>query len=138
MLFRSDAIVEPGWLEPLVETLREPGVGAVVPMLLNENGTVQEAASVVDSIGYAHAVGGGLSPEAFEVRFRREVDYGSAAGMLIRRPLFLGTGGFDEVFAPAYFEDTDLCFRLPELGLKTNSQPLSLLVHAPQGSGTCD
>ena len=64
----SDAIVEPGWLEPLVETLREPGVGAVVPMLLNENGTVQEAASVVDSIGYAHAVGGGLSPEAFEVR----------------------------------------------------------------------
>src|SRR5439155_17713081 len=31
----SDALVEPGWLEPLLETLAEPGVGAVVPMLLN-------------------------------------------------------------------------------------------------------
>ena len=53
----SDALVEPGWLEPLAETLREPGVGAVVPMLLNPDGSVQEAASVVDSIGHAHAVG---------------------------------------------------------------------------------
>ena len=86
-LLNSDAIVEPGWLDPLVERLSEPGVGAVVPMLLNENGTVQEAASVVDSIGYAHAVGGGLSPDAVEVRFRREVDFGSAASTRhLRRP----------------------------------------------------
>jgi len=132
----SDAIVEPGWLEPLGEALREPGVGAVVPMLLNEDGTVQEAASVVDSVGLAHAVGAGLSQEAFEVRFRREVDFGSAACMLVRRDLFLEVGGFDEAFAPAYFEDTDLCFRLHELGLKTIYEPRSRVVHVRHGSGT--
>jgi len=135
-LLNSDAIVEPGWLDPLVETLSEPGVGAVVPMLLNENGTVQEAASVVDSIGFAHAVGGGLSPDAFEVRFRREVDFGSAACMLIRRDLFVRLGGFDEAFAPAYFEDTDLCFRLDDVGLKTIYEPRSRVVHVRHGSGT--
>jgi GT2 family glycosyltransferase len=132
----TDALVEPGWLEPLLETLAEPGVGAVVPMLLNPDGSVQEAGSVVDSIGHAHAVGGGLSPEAFEVRFRREVDFGSAACMLIRRDLFLSVGGFDEAFSPAYFEDTDLSFRLHDLGLRTLYEPRSRVVHLRHGSGT--
>src|SRR5439155_19506384 len=74
-LLNSDALVESGWLPPLLETLAEPGVGAAVPMFLNENGTVQEAGSVVDSIGHAHAVGAGKSPRDFEVRFGREVDF---------------------------------------------------------------
>ena len=72
----SDALVEPGWLPPLLETLAEPGVGAAVPLFLNENGTVQEAGSVVDSIGHAHAVGGHGDPRDFRYRFRREVDFG--------------------------------------------------------------
>ena len=132
----TDAVVEPGWLEPLLETLAEPEVGAVVPMLLNPNGSVQEAGSVVDSIGHAHAVGGGLDPKSSEARFRREVDFGSAACMLIRRDLFLSLGGFDEAFSPAYFEDTDLAFRLHDLGLRTIYEPRSRVVHLRHGSGT--
>jgi GT2 family glycosyltransferase len=134
----TDALVEPGWLEPLLETLAEPGVGAVVPMLLNPDGSVQEAASVVDSIGHAHAVGGGLSRHAFEVRFRREVDFGSAACLLIRRDLFLRVGGFDDAFGAGYFEDTDLCFRLHDLGLRTIYQPRSRVVHLRHGSGSSE
>ena len=41
-------------------------------------------------------------PGAFEYRFRREVDFGSAACMLVRAGLFLEVGGFDELFSPAY------------------------------------
>jgi glycosyltransferase involved in cell wall biosynthesis len=58
--------------------------------------------------------------------------------MLLRRELFLQVGGFDEVFAPAYFEDTDLCFRLHDLGLKTIYEPRSRVVHARHGSGTSE
>jgi GT2 family glycosyltransferase/glycosyltransferase involved in cell wall biosynthesis len=134
----SDALVEPGWLQPLVDVLAEPGVGAAVPLFLNENGTVQEAGSVVDSIGHAHAVGAGNNPSDFGVRFRREVDYGSGACMLVPAELFLELGGFDELFAPAYYEDTDLCFKLWDRGLRTIYEPRSRVVHIRHGSGTSE
>jgi GT2 family glycosyltransferase len=134
----SDALVEPGWLEPLLETLAEPGIGAAVPMLLNPDGSLQEAGSVVDSIGHAHAVGGGGDPRSFEYRFRREVDFGSAACLVMARKLFLELGGFDRAFSPAYFEDTDLAFRLHERGLKTIYEPRSRVVHLRHGSGTSE
>ena len=134
----SDALVEPGWLPPLLETLTEPGVGAVVPLFLNEDGTVQEAGSVVDSIGHSHAVGGAGNPLDFQYRFPREVDFGSAACMLVPAELFVELGGFDELFAPAYFEDTDLCFKLHQRGLRTIYEPRSRVVHVRHGSGTSE
>jgi len=134
----SDAIVEPDWLPPLLETIEEPGVGAVVPMFLNEDGTLQEAGSVVDSIGHAHMVGGEGNPNDFRHRFRREVDFGSAACLLISAGLFLELGGFDELFTPGYYEDTDLCFKLHDRGLRTIYQPRSRVVHVRHGSGTSE
>jgi GT2 family glycosyltransferase len=130
----SDALVESGWLPPLLETLEEPGVGAVVPMYVNENGTLQEAGSVVDSIGHCHMVGRDGDPDAFQYRFRREIDFGSAACMLIPAGLFLEQSGFDDLFSPGYFEDTDLCFKLFERGLRTIYQPRSRVVHVLHGS----
>lgn len=131
----SDALVEPDWLPPLLEAVERPRVGAAVPLFLNENRSVQEAGSVIDSIGYAHAVGADGKPGNFAYRFRREVDYGSAACLLIRRDLFLELGGFDQAFTPAYYEDSDLCFRLHDRGLKTLYEPRSRVVHIRHGSG---
>ena len=133
-LLNSDALVEPGWLPPLLETLEDPGVGAAVPLYLNENGSVQEAGSVVDSIGHAHAYGRGASASEFQYLFRREVDFASAACMLMPAGLFLDLGGFDERYYPGYFEDTDLCFKLHERGLETIYEPRSRVVHVQHGS----
>jgi GT2 family glycosyltransferase len=133
-LLNSDALVEPGWLPPLLETLEDPAVGAAVPLYLNEDGSVQEAGSVVDSIGHAHAYGRGASASDFQYRFLREVDFASAACMLVPAGLFLELGGFDERYHPGYFEDTDLCFRLKERGLKTIYEPRSRVVHVQHGS----
>ena len=137
-LLNSDALVQPGWLEPLVEALDAPGVGAAVPLYLNDDGSVQEAGSVVDSIGHAHAVGAGGDPNDFAYRFPREVDYGSAACMFVRAGLFQELGGFDEAYSPGYFEDTDLCFRLHERGLRTIFEPRSRVVHIRHGSRTSE
>ena len=137
-LLNSDALVQPGWLEPLVEALDAPGVGAAVPLYLNDDGSVQEAGSVVDSIGHAHAVGAGGDPNDFAYRFPREVDYGSAACMFVRAGLFQELGGFDEAYSPGYFEDTDLCFRLHERGLRTIFEPRSHVVHIRHGSRTSE
>jgi GT2 family glycosyltransferase len=137
-LLNSDAIVEPGWLPPLMETLAEPEVGVVVPRFLNEDGSLQEAGSVVDSIGHCHAVGAGADPRDFQYRFRRYVDYGSAACIVLPTAVFHAADGFDERFSPGYFEDTDLSFRLRERGLHTVYEPRSQVVHVRHGSGTSE
>jgi GT2 family glycosyltransferase len=137
VFLNSDALVEPGWLEPLLETISgDELAGAVVPMLLNPDGTIQEAGSVVDSVGWTHALGVGESAEAFEHRFRREIDYGSAACLLIERETFLDSGGFDPAYGIGYFEDVDLSFKLAERGLKTIYEPRSRVVHELHGSGS--
>jgi O-antigen biosynthesis protein len=134
----SDALVEPSWLPPLLAMLEPPEVGAAVPMLLNEDGTVQEAGSVIDSVGWAIALGGGEDPGRLEYRFPREVDFGSAACMLLRRADFFAVGGFDAAYEPAYFEDVDLSFKLKERGLRTMYEPRSRVVHVRFGSGNWD
>jgi len=58
--------------------------------------------------------------------------------MLVPAELFFELGGFDELFAPAYFEDTDLCFKLHERGLLTIFEPRSRVVHLRHGSGTSE
>ncbi len=131
-----DALVQPGWLDPLVETLESGAqVGSVVPMLLNPDGTIQEAGSVVDSVGWTKALGSGESADATEHRFLREVDYGSAACLLIESETFTEVGGFDPVYGVGYFEDVDLAFKLKERGLRTMYEPRSRVVHELHGSG---
>ena len=147
----SDALVEPGWLEPLLEALADPTVAAAVPLVLNTDGSVQEAGSVIDAIGHAHAVGGGAviesvgrapevagggDPRDFEYRFRREVDFGSAACMLVEADKFSAVGGFDRAYAPMYYEDADLCFKFYERGLRTIYEPRSRIMHIRFASGS--
>jgi len=59
----------------------------------------------------------------------REVDYISGAAMMIRSSLWGLIGGFDERFAPAYYEDTDLAFSVRNEGYKVVYQPKSVVIH---------
>ena len=132
----SDAMVRPGWLPPLVESLEDPSVGAVVPLILNRDGTVQEAGSVIDSAGWALALGAGGSARWLDQRFRREIDYGSAACMLVRARDFAAIGGFNPIYGAGYYEDADLCFQLRAHGLRTIFEPRSQVVHVRFGSSS--
>jgi len=48
---------------------------------------------------------------------------------MLRRSVFDRLGGFDTLYAPAYYEDTDMAFRVRESGLKVYLQPESVVVH---------
>ena len=129
-----DVFVQPGWLEPLLEAFeRDGGVGAAAPLFLYPDGRVQEAGSAVDSDGVAIAIGDGGDPSAFELRFRRTIDYGSAACLLVRADLFEEVDGFDPAYSPAYYEDADLCFKLAERGFSTVLEPESRVIHLRGG-----
>lgn len=136
-LLNSDAFVEPGWLAPLIEALeRDPLAGAAVPCLLHLDGTLQEAGGVVGSDGSTRALGDGASASELQYRFRRYMDYGSAACLLMRREVFLRVGGFDPAYPLGYCEDVDLCFTLGDAGLRTVYEPRSTVRHVRWGSSS--
>jgi GT2 family glycosyltransferase len=137
VLLNSDAIVSPGWFGPLADVLeRDRTAGAVVPRLLHSDGRLQEAGALLASDGTVFSLGDGDDPEAFGYRFPRTVDFGAAACMVIRTESYRALGGFDPAYAPAYYEDVDLCLRLAERGLRTAFEPRATVVHGRFGSGS--
>ncbi|HEX8069164.1 MAG TPA: glycosyltransferase [Pyrinomonadaceae bacterium] len=130
VFLNNDTAVRPGWLAGLVETVeRDERVGAVGSLLLYPDGTIQEAGAIIWRDGAVHHYGWGRRADDRRCNFAREVDCCSGASLLVRRELFDRLGGFDARFAPAYYEDADLCMGVRALGHKVVFQPASRLVH---------
>jgi GT2 family glycosyltransferase len=130
ILLNNDIVLLPGWLAPLVATVEsDPAVGAVGSMYIYPNGILQDAGSIVWKDGNSMHYGWGRSPEDKRFNFAREVDYCPGASFLIRKELFDQLGGLDRRYAPAYYEDVDLCFGVRALGYKVIYQPLSRVIH---------
>jgi len=135
----NDTAVQAGAIDALVDCLdRNPDAGAAGSKLLFENGQLQEAGCIVWADGQAWNYGRGGDPARPEFNYVREVDYCSAASLMVRSNLLRQMGGFDEFFAPAYYEDTDLCFRVRERGKRVLYVPKSVVVHYEGGSHGTD
>jgi GT2 family glycosyltransferase len=130
IFLNNDTLPMPGWLAPLLRTFRSyPDAGAVGGKLIYPDGTLQEAGGVIFSDGSGCNFGKHGDAGAPLFNFVREVDYCSGALLAVRRDVFLRLGGFDLRYEPAYYEDTDLCFRLRECGYRVYYQPLSVVTH---------
>jgi GT2 family glycosyltransferase len=139
VFLNNDTAVLPGWLDALVETIeRDERAGAAGSMFLYPDGRVQEAGSVIWSNGETFKYGRLRSPADRRFTFAREVDYCSGASLLVRRGLFERLGGFDRRYAPAYYEDTDICMGVRALGYKVVYQPASRLYHFEGGTAGTD
>jgi O-antigen biosynthesis protein len=127
----NDTEIQPNCIESLIEVLaQDKQVGAVGSKLLYPQGSLQEAGGIIwqDASGWNY--GRNNNPCAPEYNYLREVDYCSGASLMLRREIFESLRGFEQNFAPAYYEDTDLCFAIRhQLGLKVMYQPQSQVIH---------
>jgi len=134
VFLNSDALVHPGWLGFLRERMNAD-VASVAPRFLNLDQTLQEAGPLLFGNGYTQFNGFGDDPDKSEYLFPRELDYASAACLLVRRRAFCEVGGFDAMYAPAYYEDVDLCLELRRKGYRTMYEPRALVTHVRGASG---
>lgn len=130
LFLNNDTLVQPGFLEAMVAAASEEGVGAVGVKLIYPDGKLQEAGGII-WLGFdVWNYGRGGNPYAPAYNFRRRVDYCSGACLMVNREAFEKLGGFSAELAPAYGEDSDLCFALRErLGLATVYEPAARVVH---------
>ena len=135
LMLNSDTELTPGALARAVETLEaDTSVGAVGGKLILPDGSLQEAGSIIWRDGGCTGYGRGDDPDAPHCMFVRDVDFCSAAFLLTPRLLFHRLGGFDETFAPAYYEDADYCMRLWQAGFRVLYQPRVNINHYEFGS----
>ncbi len=140
-ILNSDVEFTQGGLETLIERMEaEPGIGALGPMVLNSDGSVQMSCrrfpSLLESV--AHGFLGEIWPDNPFTRDYQmkglhrnepcEVDWVSGAAMLLRREAAQRVGGFDEAYF-MYVEDVDICWRLREAGYSVAYDPSLRLVH---------
>ena len=130
VFLNNDTVVHEGWLAPLLRLAdSDPSVGMVGCKLLNRDGTVQEAGGAVLDDGWGRPYGAGQDPALPEFNYVREVDVVIGASILVRREAFEAVGGFDDRYAPAYYEEFDLAFALRDRGLRVMYQPASVVTH---------
>ncbi|MDX9743094.1 MAG: glycosyltransferase [Arcobacteraceae bacterium] len=126
----NDTQVTENWLSSLV-TLIESNekIGMVGSKLVYPDGRQQEAGGIIwnDASGWNYGrLDDSTKPE---YNYVKEVDYISGASIMLSKKLWNEIGGFDERYAPAYFEDSDLAFEVRKHGYKVMFQPKSIVVH---------
>ncbi|NTU58003.1 MAG: glycosyltransferase [Chlorobiaceae bacterium] len=131
----SDTIVSSGWLSSLVEALEDTRDAAISgSMLLNTDGTIQDAGWRILDNGWGYPIGRGADTLNGAYTCRREVDCVTGACLLISQSLFREMKGFDPGLAPAFYEEFDLAFRVRARGLKVIYEPRSRVVHLGSAS----
>lgn len=141
VLLNNDAVVQPGWLDGLVDVLDATGnerVAAVTGKVLLADGvTINSVGSVVDTRGYG-ADRGWLEPDRGQYDEPAEVFTASGTALALRRAALDDVGHFDDAFF-LYYEDVDLCWRLRSRGWTVRYEPTALVQHhhsATTGEGS--
>jgi GT2 family glycosyltransferase len=130
LFLNNDTQVQAGWLDCLLDVFTDhPDAGLAGSKVIYPSGHLQEAGSRMKQDGSAVMIGLNDDPEAPHYNYLREVDYCSGVSLLIRANLFNELQGFDEYYAPCYYEDADLAYRVRALGKKVYYQPKSVICH---------
>ncbi len=130
LLLNNDTEVRPGALDALVDAAEsDEEIGLVGAMLVYPDGRLQESGSIIWADGSGWNYGRDQDAGAPQFQVRRDVDYCSGAAILVRREVFEQVGGFDQRYAPAYYEDTDLAFAIRASGHRTIVEPCAVVMH---------
>ena len=136
LILNNDTEVLPNWLDELTAALwNHPEAGMIGSQLIHLNtGTLQESGNLICKNGDMLPLGRGNDPDHPQFTYFREVDFCSAASIILRKKVFDEMEGFDRLYIPAYFEDPDLGLRMQKAGYKNYVCPLSRVIHQEMAS----
>jgi GT2 family glycosyltransferase len=139
IFLNSDVEVGPDFIDPLANSFDDETVFAASPLIFDERGKLSD---VTISIPYFRR--GKIRYKSFSPQqLLNHVSllpnpwytlFPSGCAFAVDRARFLELEGFDDLFNPFYYEDTDLGFRAWRRGLKCIVVPESRVIHYHQGT----
>ncbi|WP_245815588.1 glycosyltransferase [Luteimonas chenhongjianii] len=133
LLDNDTAILRDDWLDAMLNHAQRPEVGIVGAKLLNPDGTVQHAGSVLGLHGPAAPAfaGGKIDAPGYMYRLQVDQNYSAVSGscLMIRRSVFDEIGGLDGGPLRNAYNDADLCLKAGQAGYLIVWTPHALLLH---------
>jgi GT2 family glycosyltransferase len=131
-LLNSDMYVAEDYFADCLAAFEDPSIFAVCGRILEPSGGNSglkrlELAASTARVHFALAADGASRSPAW-------IPYANGGGALFRRDAFLKLGGFDPLFAPHYWEDTDLGYRAWKRGYRILYDPRRQLSHDHQAT----
>ncbi len=137
LFLNNDIELAPGAIAAALRRLDgDATIGAVGGRIVRTHGLLQEAGAIVWRDGSTAGYLRDGVPQAPEANYVRDVDYCSAVFLMARADLVQALEGFDPDYAPAYFEDVDLCLRIAAGGHRVVYDPAVTVHHLEYGSSS--
>jgi ADP-heptose:LPS heptosyltransferase/GT2 family glycosyltransferase len=134
LLFLNDdmEVMQPDWLDAMLEHVQRPEVAVVGPQLRYSDGKVQHAGMFLAARGIARHAFRFAAPDDpgyFGLALtQRNVTAVTGACMLMRRTMYQALGGFDEAHGVVN-NDLDFCLRAHQAGKLVVFTPHASLIH---------
>ncbi len=135
VFLNNDTVVDPGFLQPLLDELQKPWVGIAAPKILymDDPGRIWYAGGVLESATGLIEHTGIRQPDGPRFDTPEPVWYATGCCLGMRCRDFDAVGGFDERFR-MYGEDVDLSIKVRKRGLVIMYQPASRIWHRVSAS----
>ncbi len=133
LLSADSEVVNPNWIDALLNHAMRPEVAVVGPKLIDRDGTVTGAGLILGMNGGVGSAFIGEPREAsgYMQRLVLEQNYSavSAACLMVRKSLFQSTGGLDEAHYGDAYAVVDFCLKIGQSGFLTVWTPQVHVVH---------
>jgi GT2 family glycosyltransferase len=131
VILNPDVEVEPGFGTALLEAFdRHPRLGAAGALLLYpDRQTIQHAGGALNRADMTTRHLGYGETDRERYNHERDIDFVTGGAIGLRLSAVRAIGGFDERFAPVYYEDVDLCLRLRAAGWGVRYFPSLVAIH---------
>ncbi len=146
LLAADSEVVNPNWIDSLLNHAQRPEVGVVGAKLVDRDGNIAQAGLILglnDGVG-SPFIGEKHSADSYMHRLTVEQNYSAVSKvcLMVRKELFNALGGLDEVTFAEGYADVDLCLKAGQAGYLTVWTPLVQVLHtgelpqAPQALAT--
>jgi len=137
LVTNNDVEFLPGCWDALYDcAYSDDKIGVVGGQLLFPNKKVQHAGAWLNMFGWGQHKGAMLPEDtAFFVDRREDQEYVTGALFFIKNKTFKELGYFDEQFSPAFFEETDYCYRAHTSGWRVVYEPTAKATHYESVTG---
>jgi len=132
ILNNDTEILDKNWLNNAIKIFEsDKEIGIVGCKLIYPNGKLQHAGGKFNFLKPSVSILKGNKEDSNKIEYNEEgvVDWVCGAAMFVKREVIEKIGMFEEMFSPAYYEDTDFCMRVRKAGYKIVYAPTIEILH---------